>query len=116
MIWSLRSAVAAVFLEFRLRAVGFRSARAERALVHLAAHAEGACLRELRCAERARVKAVAAADAKILVVQDHAVVGVIDAIHRAYGNAGCVRTMHASDRNRALAGHAVVDRDDTAAV
>src|SRR5689334_24482082 len=53
----------AVLLELGLAAVGFRAAGAERALVHLAAQAEGARLRELRRAERAGVEAVAAADA-----------------------------------------------------
>ena len=49
-----------------------RAAGAEGALVHLAAHAESAALRELRRAERAGVEAVAAADAEVLVVQHDA--------------------------------------------
>src|ERR1041384_8741027 len=69
---ALGQAVAAVLLEFRLAAVGFRTTRAEGALVHLAAQAEGACLRELGRAEGAGIEAVAAADAEILVVQHHA--------------------------------------------
>src|SRR3954462_11371693 len=50
---ALGQAVAAVFLELRLRPVGFGAAGAERALVHLPAHAEGAGRRELRRTERA---------------------------------------------------------------
>src|SRR5213595_2871377 len=94
-----------------------RSAGAERALVHLAAQAEGARLRELRRAERARVEAVAAADAEVLVVQHHAVIGAVEAVDRADRHARRVRAVHAGDRDRLLgAHHAVVQRDDAAAV
>src|SRR6185312_9713109 len=51
-------AVAPVLLEFGVRPIGLGPARAERALVHLAAHAERAGLRKLRRAERTRVEAV----------------------------------------------------------
>src|SRR3970282_1860955 len=49
----LGQAVAAVFLELGLALVGLGTAGAEGALVHLAAQAESAGLRELRGAERA---------------------------------------------------------------
>ena len=92
------------------------AAGAERALVHLAAHAEGAGLRKLRRAERAGVEAVAAADAQVLVVQHDAFFGAVEAVDRAHRHARRVRAVHAGDRDRALAGHAVVDRDDAPAV
>src|SRR6185436_11171036 len=104
--------VAAVLLELGFGVVGLGAAGAERALVHLAAHPEGARLRELRRAERTRVEAVAAADAEILVVEDDAVVGAIEAVDGAHRHAGRVRAVHARDRDRPLAGHAVVDGDD----
>src|SRR6185437_5295006 len=107
---AFRQAIAAVLLELRLRAVGFGTARAERALVHLAAHAEGAGLRKLRRAERARVEAVAAADAEVLVVQDDAFLVLVEAVDRAHRHARRVGAVHAGDRDRALAGHAVVQR------
>src|SRR5690606_32931409 len=92
------------------------AARAERALVHLAAQPEGAILRELRRAERAGVEAVAAADAQVLVVQHDAVFGLVEAIHRADRHAGRVGAVHACGRDRALAGHAVVQGHHTAPV
>src|SRR5262249_33232746 len=109
-------AIATVFLELGLGAVGLRTAGAERALVHLAAHAERAGLRELRRAERACVEAVAAADAEVLVVQHDAVVGAVEAVDRAHRHARRVRAVHAGDRHRALAGDAVVDGNHAAAV
>src|SRR5689334_8020641 len=109
-------AVAAVFRELGLRTVGLGTAGAERALVHLAAHAEGAGLRELRRAERTRIEAVAAADAQVLVVQDHAFLGFVEAVHRAHRHARRVRAVHAGNRDRPLAGHTVVQRDDAATV
>src|SRR6185436_15012986 len=114
---ALGQAVAAVFLELRRALILLRAAGAEGALVHLAAQAERAGLRELRRAERAGVEAVAAADAQVLVVQHHAVVGAVEAVHRAHRHAGRVRAVHASHRDRLLgAHHAVVDGDDAAAV
>ena len=114
---ALGEPVAAVLLELRFAAVRLGPARAEGALVHLAAHAEGARLRELRCAERAGVEAIAAADAQVLVVQHHAVVGAVEAVDRAHRHAGRIRAVHAGDRHRLLgADHAVVDGDDAAAV
>src|SRR5207253_10120428 len=91
---ALGQAIAAVFLELRLAAVLFGAARAERALVHLAAHTERAGCRELRGAERAGIRAVAAADADVLVVQYHTVFGAIEAVHRAHRHAGRVRAVH----------------------
>src|SRR5690606_31767689 len=100
-------AVAAILLELGLGAVLVGTAGTEGALVHLAAHAEGAGLRELRRAERAGVEAVAATDAQVLVVQHHALVGAVEAVDRADRHAGRVGAVHAGDRDRALAGHAV---------
>jgi hypothetical protein len=92
------------------RGVGLlRAAGAEGALVHLAAGAEVARLRELRRAEGAGVEAVAAADAEVLGVQHHAFLGLVEAVHRADRHAGRVRAVHAGHRDRALAGLAVVD-------
>src|SRR5262249_15980870 len=86
------------------------------ALVHLAAAAEVAGLRVLRRAERAGVEAVAATNAEVLGVQDHAVVGLVEAIDRADRGAGRVGAVHARHRDRALTGLAVVDSDDAAAI
>src|SRR5690606_29176781 len=85
-------------------------ARAERALVHLAAHAEGARLRKLRRAERTGVEAVTAADAHVLVVQHHAFAGLIEAVDRAYRHTGRIRAVHACDGNGFLARHALIHR------
>src|SRR5574340_864452 len=109
---AFRQAVASVLPELGLAAIGLRAAGAEGALVHLAAQAEGAGLRELRRPERAGVEAVAAADAKILVVQHHPVVGVIKTVDRAHRHARRVRAVHARDRDRLLgADDAVIDGD-----
>src|SRR5690606_247564 len=86
------------------------TARAERALVHLAAHAEGTCLRELRRAEGTCIEAVAAADAHVLVVQHDAFAGLIEAIDRTDRHAGRVGTVHTGDRGRFLARYAVASR------
>ena len=99
-----------------LAGVGLGAAGAERALVHLAAHAEGARLRELRRAERAGVEAVAAADAKVLAVQHHALGHLVDAVHRAHRDARRVGAVHAGDRDGLLALEAVVQRHDPPAV
>src|SRR5206468_5478928 len=88
----------------------------EGALVHLAAVIEGAGGRELRGAERAGVEAVAAADAHVLVVQHHAIFRVIEAVDRAHGHARRVGAVHARDRDRVLARHAVADGHGAAAV
>src|SRR6185312_7186754 len=106
----------AVLLELGSGAIGLGSAGTERALVHLAAHTERAGLRELRRAERARVEAVAAADAQILVVQDDAFLGLVEAVDGAHRHARRVGAVHAGDGDRPLAGHAVVQRDHPAAV
>src|SRR5206468_12109645 len=114
---ALREAVRAVFRELLLRQVLLRTARAEGAFVHLAAQTEGAGLRELRRAERAGVEAVAAADAQVLVVQHHTLVGAVETVDRAHRHAGRIRAVHAGDRDRLLgADDAVVQRDDPAAV
>src|SRR6187399_1994400 len=113
---ALGEAVGAVFLVLRRAAVGLGAAGAEGALVHLAARAEVADLGILRRAERTGVEAVAAADAQILGVQHHAVGGGVEAVHRAHRRAGRVGAVHAGHRDRALAGLAVIDGDDTAPV
>src|SRR5205085_9631798 len=108
--------VAAVLDVFGLRVVDLRTARAIGAFVHLAARAEIPDARILRRAERAGVEAVAAADAQILRMQHHGVGGGVEAVHRAHRRAGRVGAVHAGHRDRALAGLAVIDRDDAAAV
>src|SRR5207249_7275879 len=78
---------------------------------------EGAGLRELRRAERAGVEAIAATDAQVLVVQNHALVGAVETVDRAHRHARGVRAVHAGDRDRLLgADDAVVDGDHAAAV
>src|SRR6185503_17908367 len=98
------------------REIGLGPAGAERALVHLAAQAESAVLRELRRAERAGVEAVAAAYAEVLVVEHHALGGLVEAVHRAHGHTRRVGAVHAGDRDRLLARHPVVQGDHAAAV
>src|SRR5712664_2851427 len=112
----LREAVRAVLRELLFREVLLRAAGAEGALVHLAAHAERAALRILRRAERAGVEAIAAADAQVLVVQDDALFRLVEAVDRAHCHARRIGAVHARHRDRALAGLAVVQRDDAAAV
>src|SRR5215470_16083239 len=69
---ALRQTVRAVLPELLGRIILLGATGAEGALVHLAAQAERARLRELRRAERTGVEAVAAADADVLVVQHDA--------------------------------------------
>src|ERR1051326_89927 len=109
-------AVGAVFVVFLRRVVGLRSAGAIGAFVHLAARAEIADARILRRAERAGVETIAAADAQILGVQHHGVRRGVEAVHRAHRRARRIGAVHASHRHRALAGPAVVDGHDAAAV
>src|ERR1700730_227181 len=109
-------AIGAVFLVFCHAAVGFRTPGAEGAFVHLAARAEIADARILRRAERAGVEAIAAADANVLRMQHDAVGGRVEGINRADRLARRICAMHARHRNRALAGLAVVERDDAAPV
>src|SRR5215510_9862419 len=108
--------IAAVLDEFGLCVVGLRAASAVGALVHLAARSEVAHPRILRCAERARVEAIAAADAEVLRVQDHRVRRGVEAVHRAHSRAGRVGAVHAGHRDRAFSGQAVIDGDDAAPV
>src|SRR5690606_7564798 len=91
---------AAVLDEFFGGAIRFRSARAEGALVHLAAMVEGAGFRELGSAERAGQVAVAAAYALVLAVKNNAVLGVIKAVGRAYRHAGRIGAARAGDGKR----------------
>src|SRR6266540_1030021 len=109
---AFRQTVGAVLDVFGLAPVRLRPARAIGAFVHLAARTKIADPRILRRAERARIEAVAAADAEVLGVQDHAVGGGVEAVDRADRRAGRVGAMHAGHRDRALARLAVVDGDD----
>src|SRR5262249_21099474 len=104
-----------VFLDAARR---FRSAAAGAigAFVHLAARSEVADLGILRCAKRAGVEAVAAADAQILRVKDDAVIGPENAFHAADSGAVRVATLHARYGYRTLARLAVIDRDDAPAI
>src|SRR5207302_10849891 len=86
------------------------------ALVHFAARSEVAELGILRSAERAGVEAVAAADAQILRVKHHAIVGGKDAAHRTDRRAGRVGAVHARHGHRALARFAGIDGDDAPAI
>src|SRR5690606_8606818 len=107
---------AAVFDELFGRAIPFRPARAEGALVHLAAMVEGAGFRELGGTERAGQITVAAAYALVLAVQHDAVLGVIEAVGRAYRHAGRIGAMHAGHGKRKLARLAIIDGDDATPV
>jgi hypothetical protein len=78
--------------------------------------AEIADLRILRRAERAGVEAITAADAKVLGVQHHAIVGGVDGLGRAHRLARSVSAVHARHRNRPLARLAVIDRHDAPAI
>src|SRR5690606_8746190 len=113
---ALGQTVAAVFAVFLFRRIGFGAAGAEGAFVHLAAAAEIADLRILRRAERTGVEAVAAADAQVLGMQHHAVVGLVEAVDRTDCGAGCIGAVHAGHGYRTLARLAVIQRDDAAAV
>src|SRR5262249_52281689 len=113
---ALGQPVGAVLLEFRHAPVGLRAAGAVGALVHLAARTEIADARILRRPERAGVEAVAAADADVLGVQNHPVGRGVDRNRRAHRGARGVRAVHAGHGDGALAGLAVVDGHDTAAV
>src|SRR5690606_29975490 len=113
---ALGQPVGAVYLVLFLGVVGLGTAGAEGAFVHLPAAAEIADLRILRRAERTGVEAVAAADAQVLGMQHHALVGPVEAVHRADGGAGRILAMHAGHRDGALALLAVIQRDDAATV
>src|ERR1700716_3529673 len=108
--------VGAVFGVLSRRGVCLRPARAIGALVHLAARPEVSNLRVLRRAERTCIKAVSATDAEVLGVKHHTVSGGVEARHRANRGARRIRTVHTGHRHRALAGLAVVDGDDAAAI
>src|SRR6202008_4261940 len=89
---------------------------AVRAFVHFAARTKVADLRILGRSERARIEAVSAADAEILVVQHDTVLGRIDAADRTDRRARRIRAVHASHRDRALARLAIIYGDDAPAV
>src|SRR6202140_4592810 len=82
----------------------------------ISAHAERSRLRELRRSERARIEAIAATDAQVLVMQDDAFLGLVKTIDRAYRHARRIRAVHARDRDRALARHAVVDGNHASSI
>src|SRR3546814_11545672 len=113
---TLFRSVGAVFCVLDLGGIGRRTPGAESAFVHFSARAEIAGARILRCAERAGVEAVAAADTEILRMQHNGVLRGVEAVDRAARRAGCVGAMHAGHGDRTLAGLAVVDRDDTAEI
>src|SRR5690625_4747630 len=77
--------VRAVKAEFLGRAARLRPTRAMGACVHAAARAELGFARVLGRPERAGIETVAAADAGLLVMQNHADIGLIDAGGRAHG-------------------------------
>src|SRR5690606_8461109 len=81
-----------------------------------AAHAESTILRKLRRAEGTGIEAVAAADAQILVMEDHAFGGLVEAVDRTHRHAGRIRAVHAGHRDRLLARQAVVERHHPAPV
>ena len=107
----LGQTVAAVLPKLGFGTVLFRAASAERALVHLAARTETAGLRKLWRSERTSIRAIAAADAQVLRMEDHAICGLIDAVDRAYGDARRIRAVHAADGNRPFARPAVIQGD-----
>src|SRR5690606_13992580 len=78
--------------------------------------AESAGLGKLRRAKGAGIETVAAADAQVLVVQHHALLGAIEAIDRTNRHARRIGAMHAGDGDGAFARHPVIDSDDAAAV
>src|SRR5215472_2646225 len=112
----LGEAVGAVFLVLRRAAVRLRPTGAERAFVHLATRAEIADPRILRRSERARIEAISTPDADVFRMQHNAIGRRIEGIHGTDRLARCVRAVHACHRHRALAGLAVVERDDPAPV
>src|SRR3977135_3737986 len=113
---ALGQTVGAVLLVLGPRAIRLGSARAIRALVHLAARADITDLGVLWGTERAGVEAIAAADAEILRVQHHAVRGGVEAVHRTDRLARRVGAVHAGHGNRALARLAVIDGNHAPAV
>ena len=108
--------VAAIFLKLSLAAIGLGATGAEGAFVHLAAHTKRALRRELRSTKRARIGAVTAANAHILVVQHHTLIGTVKAVDRADCHAGRVAAMHAGDRDGFFTRYAVIQSDDPAPV
>src|ERR1700730_2045310 len=115
---ALQQAVCAILLVFLDASGNFWSAAACAigALVHLAARSEVADHGILRCAERAGVEAIAAADAQILGVEDDTLICRENAAHGTHGRTRRVGAVHACHGNRALAGLSVVEGDNAPAV
>src|SRR5690625_1645364 len=110
---ALGNSVGAIKAELLRRAVPFRPARAIGTFVHDAARSELGCARVLGRPERAGIKAVAAAYAGLLIVEDHADIGLVDAICRADRDTGRICAVHATGGDGfLLARHPVIDGDD----
>src|SRR5690625_495796 len=113
---AFRQTVAPVLVELCKRAVGLGPSGTEGTLIHLAAAAEVARLRELRGPEGTGIEAIATADAEILGMQHQTLFGLVEAVHGADRHAGRVRAVHAGDRDRTFARLAVIDGYHPAAV
>jgi len=94
----------------------FRATGAEGAFVHGTAGTEYLTAWKLRRTERAGHETVATADTGILADEYYAVIALVNGIHWTHGNTGCIRTVHAGNRDRFLARFALVDGDYPAAV
>src|SRR5512135_101356 len=92
--FALGNPVASVLLVLFLGPVRQRPSCAEGTFVHFAARAERALFGKLRRTEGARIKAVAAPDAEILVMQDDAVRGRVETVDRTDGRTRRVRAVH----------------------
>ena len=108
--------VAPILGEFggRMRFLG--ATGAEGALVHLAAAAKVAGLRELRRAKGARIKAITTPDAEVLGVEHHPFLVLVKAVCRADRHTGRIGTVHAGHRDRPFTGVTIIDGDHAAAV
>src|SRR5262249_58178859 len=70
----------------------------------------------LRCPERTRIEAIAAADAQILGVKHDTVVRRVDAIHWAHRRAWGVGAVHTGHGDGTLAWPAVIEGDNATPV
>src|SRR5690625_2757672 len=105
--------VRAIEPEFLGRAVRFWPPGAIGAFVHDTARTELGLPGVLGSPERACIEAVAAADARLLVMEHHADIRLIDAGGRADSDTGRIGAMHtAYGDGPLLARHAVIDRDN----
>ena len=113
---ALRDPVAPVLGELGGRMGLFGATGAEGTLVHLAAAAKVAGLRELRRAEGARLKAISTPDAEVFGVEHHPFLVLVKAVYRADRHTRCIRTVHAGHGNRPFTGITIIDGDHAAAV